>query len=73
MTSALKDTIISEFREGTSVGEKGYKICSLSVIYASDLSGGYKEGDEWEVMSGKGHYEEVLCGFRFTVSPFAFF
>ena len=73
LTQGLKDTLISEFRDGTPVGDKGYKICSLSVIYATDLSGGYKEGDEWEVLSGTGHYEEVLCGFRFTVSPFAFF
>ena len=55
------------------LGDRSYKICSLSVIYSSDLSGGYKEGDDWEILSGKGHYEEVLCGFRFKVSPFAFF
>ena len=37
------------------------------------MSGGYKEGDNWEILSGKGYYEEILCGLTFTVSPFAFF
>lgn len=46
---------------------------SLGVIVADDLSGGYKEGDEWQILSGTDHYEELLCGLRFTVSPFAFF
>ena len=51
----------------------GMTITSLSVISADDLSGGYKEGDPWEILSGSGHYEELLCGLKFTVSPFAFF
>ena len=46
---------------------------SLSVIVADDLSGAYKEGDQWDILSGQGHYEELLCGLKFTVSPFAFF
>ena len=48
-------------------------IVSLSVIVADDLSGAYKEGDEVEVLSGTSYYEELLCGLKFTVSPFAFF
>ena len=48
-------------------------IASLSVIVADDLSGAYKEGDEWQILSGTGYYEELLCGLKFTVSPFAFF
>lgn len=45
----------------------------MSIICADDISGGYKEGDPWHILSGVGHYEEILCGLKFTVSPFAFF
>ena len=73
LSDALKEKFIAEFKEGTVIGEKGYTICSLSIIHSTDISGGYKEGDDWEILSGKSHYEEILCGLKFTVSPFAFF
>jgi tRNA (uracil-5-)-methyltransferase len=49
------------------------KVVSLSLIYSSELSGGYKETDRVEQLFGSGHYEEILAGIRFKVSPFAFF
>ena len=53
--------------------EDSLKIVSLGVIVADDLSGAYKEGDEWQILRGNGSYDELLCGLKFTVSPFAFF
>ena len=47
LDEALKAKIIEAFKEGTVIGEKSYTVCSLSVIYSSDISGGYHEGDEW--------------------------
>ena len=73
LSEKLREDLVSEFKEGTVIGDKGFVICSLSMIHSIDLSGGYKEGDDWEILSGKGHYEEMLCGLKFTVSPFAFF
>ena len=49
------------------------KIVSLSVIYSDDLVGGYSEENEFEILSGLGHYSETLSGLTFNVSPFAFF
>lgn len=46
---------------------------SLTLIKSTDLAGGYKEHDEMLVLSGKSNYEEILCGLKFNVSPFAFF
>jgi hypothetical protein len=43
------------------------------MIYANELSGGYKEGDRIEILDGTMEYEEELFGFKFQVSPFAFF
>ena len=44
------------------------------MIYANELSGGYKEGDRYDILSGKSLlYTEQLLDFKFTVSPFAFF
>ena len=38
------------------------------------MSGGYKEDDRCELLSGDSiYYTEDLLGFKFTVSPFAFF
>ncbi len=73
---ALSDDLKAQISEKFSAGTQlpgGMTITSLSVISADDLSGGYKEGDPWEILSGSGHYEELLCGLKFTVSPFAFF
>ena len=68
----LKNALISKFACGTEL-PNGKRIVSLSMISADDISGGYKEGDSWQILNGVGHYEEVLCGLKFTVSPFAFF
>ena len=44
------------------------------MIYGTDLSGGYQESDRCELLSGDSiYYTEELLGFKFTVSPFAFF
>lgn len=58
---------------GSGVKVLDRTIVSLSLIKSSDLSGGYKDNDELEVLSGKDSYEEILCGLKFNVSPFAFF
>lgn len=43
------------------------------MIYATDLSGGYKDSDRLKILSGQPYYEEVLNDYLFRVSPFAFF
>ena len=43
------------------------------MIFSKDISGGYKETDRMKVLSGQDYYEELLFGYRFRVSPFAFF
>ena len=73
MSDELKQKLVAKFAAGTMVGSNGYSIVSLSIIVADDLSGAYKEGDEVQILSGTGHYEELLCGLKFTVSPFSFF
>ena len=73
ISAEIKAELVSQFAAGTTIGENGLTISSLSVIASDDLSGAYREGDYWEVLSGIPHYEEVLCGLKFTVSPFAFF
>ena len=50
-----------------------HKIVSLSIIYSGEISGGYNENNKVEVLSGKDFYETNLFGYKFTVSPFAFF
>jgi tRNA/tmRNA/rRNA uracil-C5-methylase (TrmA/RlmC/RlmD family) len=51
-----------------------FKVVSLSVITSGEVSGGYGEGDQVELLyGGQTHYDEILCGLRFQVSPFAFF
>ena len=72
LSDEIKQKLVTKFAAGTVINNK-LTIKSLSVIVADDLSGAYKEGDEWEILSGVGHYEELLCGLKFTVSPFAFF
>ena len=73
MSSEIKQKLVEKFAVGTEIGENDLKVVSLSLIVADDMSGAYKEGDQWEILSGNGHYEELLCGLKFTVSPFAFF
>ena len=72
LSDEIKQKLVTKFAAGTVINDK-LTIKSLSVIVADDLSGAYKEGDEWEILSGVDHYEELLCGLKFTVSPFAFF
>lgn len=43
------------------------------MIFANELSGGYKETDKMKVLSGRPYIEESLYNYRFQVSPFAFF
>lgn len=43
------------------------------MIFSDEISGGYKDTDRFKVLSGKSYYEEDLSGFKFKVSPFAFF
>ena len=51
-----------------------YTLKSVSMIYSTELSGGYKENDRFDILSGDSvYYTEDLLGFKFTVSPFAFF
>ena len=51
-----------------------YTLKSVSMIFSKELNGGYKEEDRYEVLCGSGiHYTEDLLGYKFTVSPFAFF
>ena len=68
---AIEDKLIELFKEGNAIN--ALKVVSLSMIYATEMSGGYKETDRIKVLSGRDHYEEELCGYRFQVSPFAFF
>ena len=50
-----------------------HEIVSLSIIYSGEISGGYNENNKVELLSGKDYYETSLNGYKFTVSPFAFF
>ena len=65
------DDLINKLGSGTQIGD--YTITSLSLIKSLDFSGGYKEHDEMEVLSGKDTYEEKLCGLTFHVGACAFF
>lgn len=59
---------------GQEIGDRGYKIQSVSMIYSKEISGGYKEEDRYTLLSGDSiSYIEILNGFKFTISPFAFF
>jgi hypothetical protein len=60
------------FKEGTKIGQD-LNIVSLSMIFSTELSGGYKETDKVKLLSGLPYYEEMLCDYKFRVSPFAFF
>lgn len=51
-----------------------FKLMSVSMIYAKEISGGYSEGDRLDLLQGDAlTYTEDLMGFKFTVSPFSFF
>lgn len=68
----IQDAIRSEFALGKNIGR--YTVKTVSMIFATEISGGYKEGDRYEVLQGDNiHYSEELLGFKFIVSPFAFF
>ena len=52
----------------------GNAVCSVSIIFSRDISGGYKEDDRAELLVGETlGYQEEVYGFKFMVSPFAFF
>ena len=70
----IKSAILSKFEDKKIPGDHDLEIMSISIIYSTELSGGYKEGDKSELLFGNSmSYEEEIYGFRFTVSPFAFF
>jgi hypothetical protein len=64
----LKRQIVEQFRV---IGKR--QVVSISIIYSSEVSGGYRETDKVDQLLGAGYYEEILCGVTFRVSPFAFF
>lgn len=72
---AIKSSISSVFKVGNKLpSDKNYTITSVSMIHTRELSGGYKEDDRAELLSGETFsYTEQVYGFKFTVSPFAFF
>ena len=44
------------------------------MIYSDEINGGYKEGDQFDLILGDSmYYTEEVLGFKFKVSPFAFF
>jgi hypothetical protein len=47
----IEERLNELFKEGTDVG-KGRKVVSLSMIFATDMSGGYKETDRIKILSG---------------------
>lgn len=67
----IEEQLLNRYREGTIIG--GMKVVSLSMIFANELSGGYKETDRLKILSGLPYYEEMLVDYQFRVSPFAFF
>lgn len=69
----IEDKLLTLFKEGTIVAGSELKVVSLSMIFATELSGGYKESDRLKLLSGLPYYEEMLVDYRFRVSPFAFF
>ena len=68
----IEEYLTAIFAEGTQIGG-ALKIVSLSMIFATELSGGYKDTDRIKLLSGQPNYEENLCDYKFKVSPFAFF
>ena len=42
----IEDQLVSMFSEGAHIGTSGLKCVSLSMIFANELSGGYKESDK---------------------------
>lgn len=69
MPDTLKHEIVKKFSNALETR----KVVSISLIYSSEISGGYKETDRVESLLGPGYYEEILLGITFRVSPFAFF
>ena len=66
--------VLTAFKAGDKFGPKQYEVKSVSMIYSNEMSGGYKEDDRFDLLSGESmHYTEEVAGFKFTVSPFAFF
>lgn len=70
----IKTKFLAKFEDKAIPGKSQLSIVSISIIYSDEMSGGYKEGDRSELLFGESMaYEEQINGFRFTVSPFAFF
>ena len=44
------------------------------MVFSKEINGGYTENDRYDLLAGTSlHYTEEVRGFKFTVSPFAFF
>jgi hypothetical protein len=56
----LESVLISNFKEGTVIGEKGLKMVSLNMIFSKEITGAYKEGDRVKVLCGSPYYMETL-------------
>ena len=41
----IEKIFIKTFSQGTKIGDRGLFVESLSMIFSTELSGGYKEGD----------------------------
>ena len=68
----IKSLIDAKYKAGRSIED--FVIQNVSIIYSSEVSGGYKESDRYELISGDSiTYSEEILGFNFNVSPFAFF
>ena len=56
------------------MGSTDYTVKSVSMIFSKEINGGYREDDRFDLLSGESmHYTEEVMGFKFKVSPFAFF
>jgi len=61
----IEDQLTEMFKEGTTIGDGQLKCVSLSMIFANELSGGYKETDRVKVLSGRSYIEETLYQYKF--------
>jgi tRNA (uracil-5-)-methyltransferase len=63
VTAELKKKMVESF----ALPLNNRNVVSISIIYSSEISGAYKEGDRVEQLFGLGYYEEILCGIKFQI------